>query len=237
MNKILLTICARGGSKGVKNKNIKNLNGSPLIYYTIQQAREWGRAKHIVVSTDSEKIAKIAKTCGAEVPFLRPKELAEDKSPKLPVIRHALLECEKIYREKYDFVVDLQPTSPVRKIKDLKNCLKLFLKAKPHMLISVSNSDKNPYFNLVEQVNRMEIRLCKNADRQITRRQDAPKIYAINGSIYIYDRSYLLKKENLSPISDKTVIYQMDEYSSIDIDNEIDFRFVEFLIKEKYISI
>jgi CMP-N-acetylneuraminic acid synthetase len=125
---ILITICARGGSKGVKGKNIRNLNGHPLIYYTIKQALEWGKAKHVIVTTDSKEIAQIAKDCGAEVPFLRPKKLATDTAPTLPVLKHALLECEKIYGEKFDILIDLPVTAPVRTIKDFENAYKIFKK-------------------------------------------------------------------------------------------------------------
>ena len=124
--KILLTICARKGSKGVKNKNIRFLLGKPLIAYSIDQALNWGRASHVVVSTDSKEIAEIAKSFGAEVPFIRPANLAQDRSPKLPVLRHALLECERIFQQKYDIIVDLDPTSPLRTSNDIEGCYSIF---------------------------------------------------------------------------------------------------------------
>jgi len=145
MNRILLTICARSGSKGVPNKNIKLLSGKPLICHTISQAMKWNKAEHVIVSTDSDEIAGIAKTYGAEVPFLRPKILAGDTAPKLPVIRHALSECERIYSERFDIVVDLDPTAPIRKIADLDNSLKLFDEHRSKTLFSVVPGKKNPY--------------------------------------------------------------------------------------------
>ena len=120
MDNLLITICARGGSKGVKGKNTRSLVGKPLICYTIKQAKEWGRGKHIVVSTDSEEIAQVAKEFGVEVPFIRPAELATDISGKISAIRHAFIASEKIYREKYDMVMDLDVTSPIRKVSDLR---------------------------------------------------------------------------------------------------------------------
>ena len=128
MLNILLTIAARGGSKGVKKKNIKLLAGRPLISYTIAQAKRWGKAKHIVVTTDSLEIAKAAKKFGADVPFLRPKNLATSTASKVDVIKHALIASENYYKQKFDVVVDLDVTSPIRTVKDLDNCLKLFLR-------------------------------------------------------------------------------------------------------------
>lgn len=234
MNNFLITICARGGSKGVKNKNIRDLNGHPLIYYTIKQALGWGKAKHIVVSTDSEEIAEIAKKYGAEVPFIRPVELATDTAGKVAVIRHALIASEKIFNQKYDFVMDLDVTSPVRTIQDLDNVLNLFLQKKPKTLFSVVNAHRNPYFNMVEETAEGKVILSKTGN--FVRRQVAPKVYDMNASIYIYQREYLLDKPNEGAISDNSIIYLMNETSK-DIDSEIDFKFIEFLIKMGIISL
>jgi CMP-N-acetylneuraminic acid synthetase len=229
---ILLTICARGGSKGVKGKNIRELNGKPLIYYTIKQAKEWGKAKNIVVSTDSEEIACIAKKYGVDIPFLRPAELASDIAPKFPVLRHALRKSEELFKSKYDIVVDLDVTSPIRTITDLDNCLDIFLKYKPETLFSVIQSHKNPYFNMVEENPDNTVALCKKLPSNVYRRQDAPRVYDMNASIYFYRRDYVNSEENNSVFSKKSLIYVMDDFKSIDIDEELDFKFVEFLIKE-----
>lgn len=235
MNNLLITICARGGSKGVKGKNIKKLVGKPLIYYTIKQAKEWGKGKRIVVSTDSQDIANVAKKFGAEVPFLRPTELASDTAGKVAAIKHALISCEKIYQEKYDFVMDLDVTSPVRKVSDLESAFNLFRKRKPKTLFSVVTAHRNPYFNMVEETKEGRVRLCKNGN--FKRRQDAPKVYDMNASIYIYDREYLLSGEDVSAISDNSIIYLMDDESRIDIDSELDFKFIEFLVKESIVNL
>ena len=118
---ILVTIAGRGGSKGVPDKNIRPLAGKPLIAHSIEQAKKWGRAKHIVVSSDSQKIIEVAKKYGALAPFVRPNELAGDTADKLSVIRHALEESEKKYETKYDLVVDMDITAPLRKKNDLEN--------------------------------------------------------------------------------------------------------------------
>lgn len=231
MNNLLVTICARGGSKGVKGKNIRTLCGKPLIYYTLKQARQWSRGR-IIVSTDSSRIAKIAKNLGAEVPFIRPAELATDTAGKVGVIRHALQSCEERYGEKYEAVMDLDVTSPVRTIEDLENAYQLFFKKRPKTLFSVVPAHRNPYFNMVEEGKDGKAHLCKKGS--FVRRQDAPKVYDMNAAIYIYDRNYLLNNEN--SISDDSIIYVMGEFSK-DIDSELDFKFMEFLLKNNIISI
>jgi len=235
---ILITICARGGSKGVKDKNIREIAGKPLMAYTIETAKKWGKAKRIVCSTDSQKIADIAKKYGAEVPFMRPDYLATDTIGKLPVTRHALIESERIFGERFDIIVDLDVTSPVRTVKDLDNALKIFMEKKPDVLFSVIEARKNPYFNMIELNKEGFAELSKKLEREILRRQDAPKVYEANASIYFYSRDFLLNEKYNTILSSKgAVVYVMDSANSIDIDNELDFRFIEFLLNNKVISI
>lgn len=236
MDNLLITICARGGSKGVKGKNIRFLAGKPLIYYTIEQAKKWGGGKHIIVSTDSEEIAKVAKDCGARVPFLRPTELASDTSGKIPAIRHALITSEKIYAENYGIVMDLDVTSPIRKVSDLDNAYKLFLEKKPKTLLSVVPAHRNPYFNMVEVSSDGRAYVCKSR-KEFTRRQDIPEVYDANAAIYLYERDYLLDENNKIVLSDNSIIYLMDPISAIDIDSELDFKYIEFLVKENIITL
>jgi len=234
---ILLTICARGGSKGVKGKNFRLLQGKPLIAYTIEQALKWGKASHVVVSTDSEEIASIAKKYGAEVPFKRPEELATDTAGKLPVIRHAINECERIYNEEYPIIIDLDPTSPVRTPDDIEKAFLHFIKTGATTLFSVVASHKSPYFNMVERDKNGNVVLSKTPDHPILCRQDAPAVYDMNASIYIFKREYIINPAVLSPISNHCEIYCMNDWTSIDIDREIDFRFIEFLVQENIISL
>jgi len=229
---ILIVIAARGGSKGLKNKNIRLLAGKPLIAYTVEQAVNWGKADDIVCSTDSLDIANVARKSAAKVPFLRPKSLSGDCMAKIPVIRHAFVTCEKIYEKKYDIVVDLDVTAPVRKITDLDNCLKLFRKRRPETLFSVIKSRKNPYFNMVEEKADGTVALCKKPNKLVSARQNAPKVFDANASIYFYSRGFLMDKSKNGVVSDKSIVYVMDEISGFDIDSEIDFNFVEFLIKK-----
>ncbi len=234
---ILVTICARGGSKGVKDKNIRPLMGKPLIAYSIEQAKRWARTTDIVVSTDSEAIAAVAKEYGAQVPFLRPAELAGDTTPKVPVIQHALRNTETVLNKKYDLVVDLDTTSPIRHKDDLENCYQEFVAKKPRLLFSVVKAHKNPYFNMVEVDKAGFAHLCKPLPDRVTRRQDAPIVYNMNASIYFYDRDALLQGFDNGSFFDRSIIYEMDELSAHDIDREIDFKFVEFLVTERLVTL
>jgi len=227
--KILGTICARGGSKGVKDKNIKELAGKPLIAYTIECFKKWKKADKIVCSTDSEKIANVARQFGMEIPCMRPKELATDNAPKLQVIQHIVKFCEEQDDTKYDIIVDLDPTAPLRKQKFLDEALKKFLESGANNLYSVCKARKNPYFNMIELDENGYAHLCKKSN--VVRRQDAAAVYELNASIYIYNRDFLLKTNTIH--SDKTIVYEMPDIASIDIDSELDFLFVEFLLKNE----
>ena len=234
MKKILCTICMRGGSKGVSGKNLRNLHGKPLMAYTIEQALQSGLFEQVVVSTDSYEIAETAKTYGAEAWFLRPAELATDKAAKLPAIRHAFMEVEKHYGHQFDVLVDLDATSPLRKVEDIKAAYHQFLDEEDaDILITASPCRKNPYFNMVEKVDG-RVRKVKELKPPPTRRQDAPAVYDMNASIYIWKRRALLEYDTL--FTEKTSLYVMPEERSVDIDTELDWDFVEFMIG-KMISI
>jgi CMP-N,N'-diacetyllegionaminic acid synthase len=227
--KILGTICARGGSKGIKNKNMRLLLGKPLIAYTIEYFKKWGKADRIVCSTDSERIADVARQDGAEIPCMRPKELATDNTFKLHVLQHIVKFCEQQENTKYDIIVDLDPTAPLRKQNFLEEAFKKFVENGANNLYSVCRARKNPYFNMVELDKKGYAHLCKKSN--VVCRQDATTVYEMNASIYIYNRDFLLRTNTLH--SDKTIIYEMPDVASIDIDNEIDFLFVEFLLENE----
>lgn len=225
--KNLCTIGMRGGSKGVPNKNLRELHGKPLMAYTIEQALKSELFEHVVVSTDSEIIAEIAKTFGAETWFLRPAELATDEAPKLPVIRHAFLESEKHFGHQFDVLVDLDVTSPLRKVEDITGAYQQFIDEDADILITASPARKNPYFNMIEIING-RIQKVKKLDKAPVRRQDAPEVYDMNASLYIWKREALLENDTL--FIDKTSLYVMLEERSVDIDTELDWDFVEYLI-------
>lgn len=232
--KIICIICARGGSKGVPGKNIRLLLGKPLIVHTIEQALHSNLFKHVVVSTDSPEIASIAIQHGAEVPFLRPKEMADDKSPKWPAIKYTLLEFEKISNDKYGIIVDLDPTSPLRNVDDIYNSINMLIDEKASNVITAMPSRRSPYFNMVEIHNDKKVGLSKPLEPSITCRQDSPECYDMNASIYVWSRESILHNENNSVFFDETRLYVMPEERSIDIDSELDFKFVEFLMSSKY---
>ncbi len=231
MSSVLCTICARGGSKGVKNKNIKELDGKPLIAYTIEQAKASKLFEHIVISTDSDAIADVAKAYGAEVFFKRSDAMASDTAGKLDVIRDAFMRSEAHYQKQYDYLVDLDATAPLRSVEDIINSFEQFKKANNDNLITAMPSRRSPYFNLVEVGNDGKVKLSKKLDSAILRRQDAPKSYDMNASIYIWKREVILEEKTL--FLEKTGLYVMPEERSIDIDTELDFEFVEFLMRKK----
>lgn len=231
MTNILCTICARGGSKGVKNKNIKELHGKPLIAYTIEQAKASGLFDHIVISTDSDDIANIAKKYGAEVFFKRSAEISSDTSGKLDVIKDAFIRSEEYYGEKYDYIIDLDATAPLRIVDDIVGSFNQFKRDNNDNLITAMPSRRSPYFNLVEQDKDGKVYLSKTLDDAIVRRQDAPISYDMNASIYIWKRNILLSENTI--FLKNTGLFVMPEDRSIDIDSELDYKFVEFLLTEK----
>ena len=231
MSDVLCTICARGGSKGVKNKNIKLLNSKPLIAYTIEQALQSGLFDHVVISTDSDDIASVATEYGADVFFRRASELATDTAGKLEVIRDALLKSEAHYNKIFTYHVDLDATSPLRNVSDIIESFKQFQDNHNSNLITAMPSRRSPYFNLVEVDANGRVALSKKLEGTVVRRQDAPKSYDMNASIYIWTRDSLLNQPSL--FSETTGLYIMPEERSIDIDAEVDFEFVEFLMRKK----
>ncbi len=230
MSNILCTICARGGSKGVKNKNIRPIAGLPLIAHTINQAKECGLFKHIVVSTDSDEIASTAQKYGAEVFFKRDSALASDTAGKLAVIRDALLKSQEYYKRKFDYIIDLDATSPLRLPSDINQAYEQFMRDDNDILITATPSRRSPYFNLIEKIDG-KINLSKTLPNQILRRQDAPATYDMNASIYIWKSLVLLNNDTL--FLSKTGLYVMPANRSIDIDDELDFMIVEHILRSK----
>jgi len=227
---ILGLIPARGGSKGVKGKNIRPILGKPIISYAIECGLACPLIDHLVVSTDSEKIAEIAKQFGAEVPFIRPSELAQDDSPMMPVLEHALNACESLYEKNIRCIVLLDATSPLTTSHDIERAIKLYESGDYDAVISAVPARRNPYFNMVVRDNGY-IRLVLETDKPVTRRQDCPPVYDLNNAIWIFSRRAILEKK--SRIPEKSTIYIMDETRSVDVDSEIDLKVLEALMKEK----
>ena len=231
--KILCTICARKASKGIKNKAQKKINGRSLIEISIKQAFLSKLFDEIVVSTDSKKIQSIANKCGAKSWFLRSKKLSNDKISKIPVIKDIFQKSEIRFKKKFDICIDLDVTSPLRKIEDIKSALRLFLKKKKTQnLFSVCKSRKNPYFNMIEVKNKT-VSLVKKSKNlfKVTNRQSAPQVFDMNASIYIWKRSTILKSKKL--FNKYTDIYVMPQSRSIDIDSYFDLEVIRLISKKK----
>ena len=230
---LLVTICARGGSKGIPGKNIKPLKGKPLIAYSINTAKKFAQQfvndVHIALSTDSDDIKHICADYGLNTNYTRKKELATDSIGKIEVINDVLLWYENINRNKYDYILDLDVTSPLRTITDLNNAL-FIIQNDPEALnlFSVSNAKKNPYFNMVEQRANGYFGLVKNGNEYLTR-QSAPKVYELNASFYFYRRVFF-EKGYKSTITEKSLIYEIP-HICFDLDHPIDFEFLSFLIE------
>lgn len=230
--KILCTICARGGSKGVKNKNIINLCGKPLIAHSILQAKKSGLFDAIAVSSDSKKILSVSKKWGANYLIERPRALASATAAKLPAIQHAVRQAEILSDMQFDIIVDLDATAPLRSVADLKNAFKLFTRnKKARNLITACPARKSPYFNMVEVKKNGFVTLSKPPKKLITRRQDTPACYDMNASIYIWKRSTLF--QDAAVISNRTILYVMPEARSIDIDTPHDLAYVRLLAKNR----
>jgi N-acylneuraminate cytidylyltransferase/CMP-N,N'-diacetyllegionaminic acid synthase len=226
--KRLCTICARGGSKGVKGKNIRVLLGKPLIAHSIEQARASGLFDLIAVSSDSDEILDVARQWSCDYLIKRPVELATDQAAKLPVIRHCVAEVERLAGLTFDTLVDLDATSPLRTPDDIVNAVKLLEESGAGNVITAMPARRSPYFNLVELDANDIVHLSKPLQTAVVRRQDAPKCYDMNASIYIWRRPVLFEAATL--FNPDTRLYVMPEERSIDIDSELDFQFVEYLM-------
>tara|TARA_Y100000590_G_scaffold469258_1_gene655840 strand:- start:2531 stop:3220 length:690 start_codon:yes stop_codon:yes gene_type:complete len=226
----LCSIGMRGGSKGVKDKNLKKINGKPLLAYTIEQAIESGLFEHIVVTTDSREIQEESINFGAESWFLRPDELATDTSGKLPVIQHVLRESEEHYKKTFDVIFDLDVTAPLRRVEDILGAYKKLIDEDGDNVISVCESRKNPYFNMIEIIDNVP-RLSKIQQTRPVRRQDSPKVFDMNTAIFGWRTRVKIDYETL--LTEKTVLYEMPQERSVDIDSEADWKFIEFFLSNK----
>lgn len=224
-NKVLGIIPARGGSKGITDKNIKELAGEPLIVWTIEEVNRCDIIDKTIISTDSEKIADIAKKYGGDVPFLRPKKLATDTAKGIDVIFHAI----SLYEKEFDIIAVFQPTSPLRKLKNIKAAFKLFVDKNAKAVVSVCKSDHPPlWVNTLPEDGNMKDFISPGIKNK--NRQEIDNYYKLNGAIYISYISYF--KKNRGFYGNRTYAYIMPKVNSVDIDDIIDFRFAEFLIKE-----
>lgn len=224
---VLAIIPARGSSKGIPGKNIKLLGGKPLISWTIEAAKESKFIDRIIVSTDSKEIAGVAIECGAEIPFMRPFELASDEASGADVILHVLRWFEK-NDINYDFFILLQPTSPFRKSEHIDEALDgLIKKPEAQALVSVKIAEESPYW-MKEIDDKGFLKNLLSESKQYPNRQDLPRVYILNGAIYISKWDIFL--EDKSFFKRKCLPYTMDGRSSLDLDTPLDWKFAEVML-------
>ena len=229
---ILGTICCRGGSKGIPGKNIKLLNNKPLIAYTIETAMNASLLSDTIISTDDGLIASTAKKFGANVPFIRPNNLATDTASKWPVFIHALETYEKMYGVKVDYLVDMDVTVPLKNAADINGAIQKALDdTTVDVVITGYEPERNPYFNMMEISADGFAEIVKKGEQPIVRRQDAPEVYSLTPAAYVVKKSALYNFEHWSKARCK--IYPMPRERAVDIDTTIDFKIVEFLMNNK----
>ena len=224
----LAVIPARGGSKGIKNKNIFILAGKPLISYTIREAEKAKLVDKVIVSTDSPQIRKIAQALGAEAPFLRPPFLAKDITPMYPVIRHALKYLNN-KGDKFDIVIILQPTSPLRSAEDIDKAILALVNSGDDSLVSVCPAKHSPYWMKIIKKGRLYPLMNSH---NFTRRQDLPEVYRPSGAIYATRAKIILKDKKL--LGSKVIPFIMEEDKSVDVDSLMDLRLAELFLKQRH---
>ena len=232
---ILATICCRGGSKGVPGKNIKPLMGMPLIAYTIAAAKESSLIDELIISTDDETIAAVAKELGVQVPFMRPAHLATDAASKWPVFIHAVETYEQQTGKQVDYLVDLDVTVPLKTAADIDGAIRMALNdPNADVVITGYEPERNPYFNMMEVGNDGYAAIVKQPSKPIVRRQDAPLVYSLTPAAYVVKKQALYDYEHWSRARCK--IYPMPRERAIDIDSAFDFSLVEFIIQQKGVT-
>lgn len=230
--KRIAVICARGGSKGIPGKNIRPLAGRPLIVHSLEQAEQSGQFDAIAVSSDSQEILDVAKEYGCIHLIRRPEELANDSAPKVPAIRHCVEQVEAKLSTRFDTVVDLAVTSPLRHVADIQDAVSMFEAGSAPNMVSGNKAASSPYFNIVELDADRHVRLSKTLERPFLRRQDAPAVYELNGAIYLWRRDVLDQAGNVVLLPE-TVLFEMPPQRAVDIDTPLDFSFVEFLLEQE----
>nr|WP_087464236.1 acylneuraminate cytidylyltransferase family protein [Oleiphilus messinensis] len=221
-------IFARGGSKGIPRKNIKLLNGKPLIAYSIESALASPLIDRVIVSTDDEEIAEIAREYGAEVPFLRPEKLASDHAPEWMAWRHAIEFIEN-QDDTFDVFVSLPPTAPLRSLQDIEQCINA-LDDDVDVVITAQKADRSPYFNMVTLDANHHASLVIKPDSVIARRQDAPAVYDMSTAVYVTRPQFVLDNNSIFSGSVKAVILPPER--AVDIDTPIDFMLAELILKQ-----
>jgi len=230
MKKYIACIFARGGSKGLPNKNILDLDGIPLIAHSIKIAKKIKKISRIYVSTDSKKIAQISLDYGAEVPFIRPKKYATDTSSEFSAWKHMVEYLDKESEENIEAIISIPTTSPLRSQEDINNCIDEYEKYKPDAVITVTESNTNPFFNMIKINNDGYVSLFNESNR-VYRRQDAPKGFDVTTVAYVVNINFI--KNNNYLFDGKIRMVNVPRERALDIDNKLDFIFAQHLIKMK----
>ncbi len=231
MENILITICARGGSKGIPGKNIRMVGGRPLLAYSADIAKkfasEWGA--DVVLSTDSEEIRTIGKAEGIFAEYERPEHLANDTIGKVEAIKDVVEYMERHLKKNYDVIIDLDVTSPIRTVADIEKCVEILKSDKNALTVfSVNPCGRNPYFNMVEQKDNGYYNVvCQG---KFDSRQSAPRVYDMNASIYAYRRE-ALERENPRAVTERSLIFPMN-HICFDLDEPEDFEYFEYLMEK-----
>lgn len=227
----ICTITVRAGSKGVPGKNLRTVAGRPLFGHSVAQAVETGLFDQVVVSSDSDEILALAPSFGATGVVRRPAEMATDTAGKVPAIAHAVRTTEERTGQRFDVCVDLDATSPLRTVADIRAAVGMFEQSDVDSVITGAEARRNPYFNLVEEQPDGTVAVAKQPGDAVLRRQDAPRCFDMNGSIYVWRREALLEDQVV--FFPSTILYEMPAERSIDVDSEFDFRIVEWLMAQR----
>ena len=227
--KVVALICARGRSQGVPGKNIRPLAGKPLITWAIEQARSVRRIERVIVSTDAEDIAAVARQAGAEVPFLRPANLADHDSPEWLVWRHALSFLKDSEGAYPDALIIVPPTAPLRAVEDLERCLDEFQRGDADIVITVTDAHRSPYFNMVEEHPDGTVGLVIPPSAPIVRRQDVPVVYDVTTVAYVAKPQFVMAREGA--FEGRVRHVQIPAERALDIDTLLDFRIAECLMR------
>lgn len=224
---VLAIIPARGGSKGVPRKNIREVGGKPLIAWTIEEAQKSKYIDRLIFSSEDPEIIAVARQWGCEAPFVRPVELAADETPGVEPILHAI----NALTEKYDYVVMLQPTSPLRLAEDIDGCIEMCVDRNAPSCISYTEPEKSPYW-MVKVDDSGSTVLFADSQYATTRRQDLPRVYAPNGAVYVAETAWIKKNRTLYK-EKETRAFIMPKERSRDVDTELDIKICELLLSER----
>ena len=228
---VIAFIFARGGSKGLPGKNVRSLAGKPLIAWSIEHALAVQRIDRVIVSTDSEEIADVARQNGAEVPFIRPEKLALDDSPEWLAWRHALNYLKEVEGILPDVMVSVPATAPLRSVIDINNCLDEYEKGDVDMVITVTDAHRSPFFNMVKRNSDDNFGLVIPPSTTLTRRQDVPVVYDMTTVAYVAKPEFVMKHENT--FDGKVAAVHVPLERAIDIDTKMDFKMAEFYLSQQ----